>query len=280
MNWPVAPGQSTSSELPASSDASDPVASPQNPTVAEMEERLAAAQRDVESATADAARITSEAAEKLAAAERRETELQEQAMKAQAEVESLTQQLSMQQEKPDSAPVSPVALHIAISPSESPGSSMLQPESPSSSTTQQPESPAPDNNMEDTVRQLRVEQLRMQKEKEMMEAEIVRLRDARDYWAKLFIMQGMEQQHGDGSGDVSAIEDNLLRQASELTKPEGERIQEEERLNAEINKQKTLLGLLKDEESHMNALLQRQMTTFQLQAEATDMLGELTDLKR
>ena len=157
---------------------------------------------------------------------------------------------------------------------------MLQPESPSSSTTQQPESPAPDNNMEDTVRQLRVEQLRMQKEKEMMEAEIVRLRDARDYWAKLFIMQGMEQQHGDGSGDVSAIEDNLLRQASELTKPEGERIQEEERLNAEINKQKTLLGLLKDEESHMNALLQRQMTTFQLQAEATDMLGELTDLKR
>ena len=120
----------------------------------------------------------------------------------------------------------------------------------------------------------------MQKEKEMMEAEIVRLRDARDYWAKLFIMQGMEQQHGDGSGDVSAIEDNLLRQASELTKPEGERIQEEERLNAEINKQKTLLGLLKDEESHMNARLQRQMTTFQLQAEATDMLGELTDLKR
>ena len=70
-------------------------------------------------------------------------------MKAQAEVESLTQQLSMQQEKPDSAPCHQWP-PLAISPSESPGSSMLQPESPSSSTTQQPEL-APDSNMEDTV---------------------------------------------------------------------------------------------------------------------------------
>ena len=99
-----------------------------------------------------------------------------------------------------------------------------------------------------------------------MEAEIVRLRDARDYWAWPFIMQGMEQQHGTPAMLVRLRITSSGKPASSQSQRAG--IQEEERLNAEINKQKTLL-VFKDEESHMNALLQRQMTTFQLQAEAT-----------
>lgn len=103
---------------------------------------------------------------------------------------------------------------------------------------------------------------------------------ARHSWAKLFVMQGQHENgvHGTTSTDASngGATGNEPRSNPEdgaAHEPDAQRVK------VELKKAKTLLDLLKQEEGHMNELLERQMTKFHLQAEACNALGALSDLK-